>query len=477
MKLFISLLLLTATTCSGADHVWLTIYDQNYAVVRDVRSFALPEGTSEIRFGDLSPMILDAPVRLSGDGIVALEQTFLYHRLSNDLLLNDCLDKKIELLMRDTVNTSITGKLIGLPRSGSADEKYLLQQADGSVRTVRFGDVKDFRYPALPQEYQIEPALTFTVKSSAAGVRDVEAAYEVQGLDWDARYLLDLSDNDSAAVFSGWAVVRNAAGRAFNHARLTLVAGMPPNVQKHLRLTTDARKKEGTVEVVANERRFGAETVVLSEMAADFAPGLVHEQLFELQTYTLPDETSLPDGAEKELNLFPPATIKTSASYEYAWWQDINGVGVYVETVNTDSVGLGVPLPAGPVEIYRMRAGNVPEYVGENRIAATAVNEPARIRVGSAEGLTVNRNLLKTETHSSGKKDETWEVRLKNARDTEVSVKIQDVFQTKWKILSSSHPYNEITKNMIEFPVTVPSDSELVVTYEVRTWKSWEGRR
>jgi hypothetical protein len=225
MKLPISLLLLTATTCFGADRVWLTIYDQNYAVVRDVRSFTLPEGTSEIRFGDLSPMILDAPVRLSGDGVVALEQTFLYHRLSNDLLLNDHLKKQIELILNDTARTVVSGTLIGLPRSDAAEKTFLIQHTNGSVRTVRLADVKDYRYPALPPEYQIKPTLTFKVESAVAGVRDVEAAYEVQGLDWGARYLLDLSDNDSAAAFSGWAVVYNAAGRAFD-ARVTFIPAL-----------------------------------------------------------------------------------------------------------------------------------------------------------------------------------------------------------------------------------------------------------
>jgi hypothetical protein len=213
--------------------------------------------------------------------------------------------------------------------------------------------------------------------------------------------------------------------------------------------------------------------VASKEMRMEYAAPAVHQQLFSLQFYTLPYETSLPDGAQKEFILFAPATIKTNTRYEYAYWMSDDRVGVYVGTRNTDSVGLGTPLPAGPVKIYRTRSGGVSEEVGEDRLASVAAGEPLRIRVGYAEGLTVARKLLKSETSWTKKKEEQWEVRIRNDRDAEVSVVIQDHFPELWKVLDSSVPFEKSGERSIELPVRIPAGGETVVTYTVQTWRKW----
>jgi hypothetical protein len=468
-----------ATAVCGREGIWLTIYDQNYAVVRDVRAFELTKGVSEVKFTNISRMILDAPVRTRCDGAIVREQTFQYYRITNDLLLRENLGKAVTFLLRG--GDTLLGTIVGQPASTrDTTDKFLIQAADGSVRSLRLADVLDYRYAELPPEYCIKPTLTFVVESAEAGMHDIEAAYEVQGLDWDAHYLLDLSKSDSQAVFSGWAIVKNGAGLPFENAHLTLVSGQPPRSNRRLRVSTDERMSETRISgLVSREARVKRDVSSSSagfsaqaEAIAYAAPE--HEQLFDLQVYTLPYMTTLPDGAEKDVNLFPPATIKTTTRYEYAYWQNPSKVGAYVMTMNTDSAGLGTPLPAGWVEIYRFRAGNVPEYVGEDRLAAVAQNGRLRIRVGYAEGLSGERKLLKTETHLSSKIDEQWEIRIHNARDTDVSVSVQDFCQGKWKILNSSHPYNMINDNYFEFPVIVPAEGDTVITYEIRKWQTWK---
>ena len=331
------------------------------------------------------------------------------------------------------------------------------------------------------------------MRSGNAGTRDVEAAYEVQGLNWAARYLLELADNDSTAVFSGSAVVGNAASHAFDHARITLVSGQMATPPKRLRLSTDQRVTSAgitrnqasylvgdnlgmgeqvieyqapaiRVDVSSKSMRMGRATEVSSE----------HQQLFGLQLYTLPLETSLPDGIEKEYSLFAPATIKTRTSYEYAYWKHPSQVGVFARTVNTDSVGLGMPLPSGPVKIYRTREGGAAEYVGEDRLAAVAKNDPLFIRLGFAEGLSVIRTALASEEKWNGRRDDTWEVRIRNDRDSEVRLDVLEQFGEKWKVLEASAPHATVTARLIKFPVTVAAESEYVLTYKLRTQRAWK---
>jgi hypothetical protein len=136
-----------------------------------------------------------------------------------------------------------------------------------------------------------------------------------------------------------------------------------------------------------------------------------------------------------------------------------------------------MPLPAGPVEIYRMRAGNVPEYIGDDRLGVVAEQDRISFRVGYAEGVTVNRTQLKHETDWLGRTEEKYEVRLQNARDSQVTVAVLERFPDKWRILASSHDHTEIAKNLVEFPIVIEPESEAVLTYEVKLSKTWERRR
>jgi hypothetical protein len=199
-----------------------------------------------------------------------------------------------------------------------------------------------------------------------------------------------------------------------------------------------------------------------------------HQQLFGLQLYTLPLQTSLPDGVEKEYSLFAPATIKTRTNYEYAYWQHPGQVGVFARTVNSDSVGLGMPLPSGPVKIYRTRESGAAEYVGEDRLAAVAKNEPLLIRLGFAEGLSVTRTALASEEKWNGRHDDTWEVRIRNDRDSEVSLDVLEQFGEKWKVLESSTPHEKVSARLIKFPVTIAPESEYVLTYKLRAQYVWK---
>ncbi len=497
MKVLLSLLLLLGflpATLPAADHVLLTIYDQNYAVVRDVRTFNLVAGENEIHFTDISPLILEEPVRLYGDSLLLLEQAFRYHHVTDDLLLNDYLGKRLDFYLRDS--STVSGVLVGDPgedQNGTAF--FMVKLADGAVRTIRQDEVQNYRFPELPSDYQTKPELTFKIRCPETGKREVEAAYEVLGLNWDARYLLELSGSDSVAVFSGSAVVWNSAGKTFDHARITFATGQTNTPPKRLRLSTDRRiaatnsllakqpgfkvDPEGQMHVRggrSNGMLVKADGVDFRDpmMVAASAESASHEQLFGLQFYTLPLETSLPNGLEKEFSLFAPATIKTRTSYEYAWWKSPNRIGVFAHTVNSDSVGLGMPLPAGPVKIYRARENGATEYVGEDRLAAVAEKDPILIRVGFAEGVSVSRASLASESKWNGRQDNTREVRIRNDRDTDVKIDVLEQFGEQWKILESSAPYEEIAKHLIKFPVTVPAEKELVLTYRVRTWHAWK---
>jgi hypothetical protein len=480
----LALLLAHAVIGFAADHFLITVYDQNYAVVRDVRDFDLSSGKNEVTFDNLSPLILDSPVRISGTGISPLEQMFQYHRINNRLLLTQSLGKQIGLIVpRDT----LFGTLVGIPGSGDNNEnRFVLRTDRGALQTVNALSVQEYLYATPPADYYVQPAIIVRVESERTARSDVEAAYEVQGLNWRARYLLDLTDDDSTAVLSGWAAVSNGAGVNFDDAMLTLASGAASNTSRQLRIPTDQRVTSGrwgpngyTVEymappvrmdVASKEARFAEQAITYSASAIDYIPAPEIEELYQVKLYSLPLATDLPDGSEKEFALFRPARIKTSTRYEYVYWQNPTRIGVYVNTINTDSVGLGLPLPAGPVKLYRKRAAGIVEYVGEDNFPAVTIGQPIGIRVGLADGIAASRTRTRFEPRGENKRDEDFQIAIRNGRAADVTVAVQERFDAQWKMLSSSHEYTDRGRSFIEFSVPVPADSQVVLTYSVRQW-------
>ncbi|MBI5058420.1 DUF4139 domain-containing protein [candidate division KSB1 bacterium] len=484
---------------SAADHFLITIYDQNYAVVRDVRSFDLTAGDNQVSFKNLSRLILDEPVRITGHGIAASEQMFQFHRVTDDLLLGQSLGKQVEFVLRD--GSSFSGLLIGQPESRNESDssaRFVIEQPGGMIRTLRQTQVVEYRYATKPLDYQIEPVLTCKLNAAEAGPHDVEAKYSLQGLDWSAGYTLELTASDSVAIFSGSARIWNATGRAFDHVRITLVSGQLQSPPKRLRISSDqlATRATETVKGLLSRQpgfktdpagaihvRGGRDEEVLVSVDGQAyrdplaPPSAFVEELFGLKLFTLPVESSLPEGVEQEFTLIQSSPIKTRTNYEYTYWNNPSRIGVYVSTVNTDSAGLGMPLPAGTVSIYRTREGGVSEYVSEYQTAALAKNDPLRIRVGSAEGLSAVRNQLRSEKGLGSRHDDSWEVRLTNDREAAVDMVIQERFNQGWKILAASAEYRQTSDHTIEFPVVVEPQSELVVTYEVREWRAWKSQR
>jgi hypothetical protein len=65
--------------------------------------------------------------------------------------------------------------------------------------------------------------------------------------------------------------------------------------------------------------------------------------------------------------------------------------------------------------------------------------------------------------------EESFEVKIRNHKDTPVDVKAVDHVWSDWKVTTSSHKFTKKDAHTIEFPLTIPKDGEETVTYTIRT--------
>jgi hypothetical protein len=444
-----------------------------YAVVRHERQFSLKAGRNELKFVDVAAQIDPTTVSFSSltdpDGTRVVEQNFQFDLVSTEKLLERFLDREIavERPVGDRIET-IEGILLST-RGG-----ITLKQGDGSVRTVPYN--AGVRLPQLPGGLITRPTLLWDLTTKHGGAHQTRVAYQASGLGWWTDYNITLSEAAGCRLDLGaWVSILNQSGATYSDARVKLVAG-------------DVHRAEFKQQVPRAELAKSAESM------ADEAQGFVEKSFFEYHLYTLGRTTTLPDNSTKQIELFPAAKNAScekklvyygQAGLYYGYGSVLTDrnlgfasntkVDVYLRFRNSETNGMGVPLPAGRVRVAKLdEADGSLEFIGEDRIDHTPRNETLQLALGSAFDVVGSRRQVDFRIDSNrNTMTEEIEVKLRNSKDEKVPVIVKENLYrwTNWKITQANHPWEKQDARTIHFPVEVPANGETTVRYTVRyTW-------
>jgi hypothetical protein len=445
-----------------------------YAVVRHDRTLDLKAGRNQLKFTDVAGQIDPTTVWFSSltdaSGTRVIEQNFQFDLVSTEKLLERFIDREIsvERVVGQRIE-SLEGTLL------SARGGIILQEADGSVRTVPYQ--AGVKLPQLPGGLITRPTLVWDVAAKQGGAHRTRVSYQTGGVGWWSDYNVTLSEAGSACRLDvgAWVSILNQSGGTYRDARIKLVAG-------------DVHRAEFKQQVP-----MAAMSKAAREMA-DEAPGFDEKRFFEYHLYTLGRNTTLPDNSTKQIELFPAAKNvgceKTLVYYgqagqHYGYGSPMTDrnlgltsnskIDVYLRFKNSEANGLGVPLPAGRVRVAKLDdADGSLEFIGEDRIDHTPKNEPVQLMLGHAFDVVGSRRQVDFSVESTrNTMGETIEVKLRNSKDEPVQVIVKENLYrwTNWKITQASHPWERQDARTIHVPVQVPPNGETVVRYSVRyTW-------
>src|SRR5271154_187239 len=169
------------------EGIALTIYNQNFGVVREKRNVDVKEKTGPIRFDDVASQIDGTSVQfksLTDPNATVLEQNYEYDLVSADKLLEKYIDKQLEVLTKD--GSRYSGTLLSFDGN-----QLVIRQADekaGIVMVQRGDNVKDIQFGALPEGLITKPTLVWKLATEKVGRQLVEVAYQTAGINWEADY-------------------------------------------------------------------------------------------------------------------------------------------------------------------------------------------------------------------------------------------------------------------------------------------------
>jgi hypothetical protein len=327
---------------------------------------------------------------------------------------------------------------------------------DGEIVT---GDVGRFIFPELPASLVARPRGVWLLVSTRAEQK-VELSYLSSNLSWSADYVLVLDPTDSHGDLSGWVTLDNQSGTSFPGAQLSLVAG---DVQ---RVAPPPAPPEPMMDRV-------------EEVAVASGAGFRQEALFEYHLYTLERPADVLDKEQKQVSLLEAHGIElkkklvfggNAASLQTQWRDETKNqkVSAFVVLTNSEQKGLGMPLPAGVVRVYKADSTGAQQFVGEDRIDHTPRDEEIEVKLGEAFDVVGDRRQMSWRALGKCSGESAWQVELRNHKDSAAEVEVLEAANGDYEVVESSHPVLRREASSFAFDVDVPARGAVKVTYRVR---------
>jgi hypothetical protein len=439
------------TTLEDQEEVSVTVYNSNIGLVKDIRQISMLKGFTDLKFSEVAARIMPQTVHIKSltdpSSLEVLEQNYEYDLLTPQKLLDKFVGKEIKIL-KDGVEIPIT----------------ILSTNSGLV--YRLGDriltdhPSNLIFPGLPEDLIAKPTLVWRLENNLNRPQRVEATYLTQGINWRADYVTVLDQADQKMDLTGWVTLDNKSGVTYRNAKLKLVAG---DVN---RVLDEYGRREGALGLAAMEAKASA-------------PAFKEQAFFEYHLYSLQRSTTIKDNQTKQVSLLNADQIPVTKRYLYYgadyYYRTPYGVpisnqkvAVYIEMANKKENHMGIPLPEGTVRVYKADSDGSLQFVGEDHIEHTPKDETIKIKMGEAFDLVAERKQTDWRKLSDTTYEVSFEVSIRNHKDSQVTVNVIEPIPGDWTILRNSHDYKKIEAHTVQFDVPVGKDREAKLQYKVR---------
>jgi len=433
--------------------VALTVYNADFAVVREARQIVFDQGINRVRFVDVASAIDPTSVNfqcVSSPGMVAiLEQNYQYDLINAESLLKRYID--IEVIVSIEGSGADTGKDVTGVLLAALGPDLVIKNERGYIEIISKGIVERVRLKQLPADLVTKPTLIWLADAKKAGSELCLVTYTTEQIGWVADYSAVLSPDETKLDLTGWVTVDNKSGATYRDATIKLIAG-------------DVRRVAEPVPMLA--RRAVAEEAI--------GGGFEEKPFMEYHMYTLGRKSTVNNNEVKQIEFITPALgVSTKKLYIYDRNQYRDKIQIKLEFENTPENHLGIALPKGKVRVFKKDpADGMLEFVGEDRIDHTPKKEKLSLYIGNAFDIVPEYTLLDSK-HGRRMTQETHKIELRNRKTEAITVFVDEKFPAwvNWSIDQATHKYEKRDAHTARFEVNIAADSTATVQYTAtQTW-------
>lgn len=425
----------------------VTIYNNDVALVQDVRQLSLASGRVRQNFPDVSARIRPETVSLTVADAAIVEQNFDFDLLTPSSLMEKAQGETITLIRTN-------------PATGAETrEKAKVLAVNGGVVLDVGGHVEVLRddglpvravFDRVPESLRARPTLSVTLASTRSGTRPATLSYLSGGLGWSADYVALFDDKSGKVDVQGWVTLTNTSGTTFNNARTLLVAGEVGNTNDRNSYMPQPRRM--------TRMQPGTESAE-------------REQLGDFYLYPLAERTTIADKQTKQVSFLDAKGVAASAGYRFenGWLGSANesrSAQSVLRFANSGAAGLGDALPAGTVRVYVRDARGQPQFTGENSIDHTPQGSTISLPTGDAFDVKVQPTVVARTKLSDQRWRTQMRYRLTNARGRPATVELvqSGLDWTDTRVTEENRKSERRDAGSTVWQVPVPANGEAVVT-------------
>ena len=445
------------------EKINLTVYNNNRALVQEIRQIPLPQGVSTVRFEGVAQSIIPQSLIVSGGGFRVLEQNYEFDLISREKLLEKFIGREVTLIDRD-------GIFAGTPAAGSGNHATRINaqliansfqpifEVNGQILLGFDGQIL---LPELPENLFARPTLKWLVDAQRRGDVRADVSYLTEGFSWNADYVMLLGDDERSASITAWITLTNQSGAEFENANLRLMAGdvnmVSPRPAPMMRARAEA---------------------VMFDASGDFLANGVEQRSFdEFHIYTVARPVSIRENQTKQIEMFSAPRIAVQRRYRVqsgiravpSRSQQGSDRGVRHDVLSeiTFQTGqrnnLNLPFPRGVVRIYR-KDGDKNVFVGEDNISHTPINEEITMRSGNAFDITSFVRTTSQRQINDRRFEFAKEVSISNHKRERITVLFDETIHGNWTIRSDAR-HQRVDAGTARFEIAVPAGQTTTFTF------------
>ena len=455
------------------NNIELTVYKQDFGMVREVRPVQLVAGANQIRLPEVSRALDPQSVLLRWSGGGGAMPRLVAH--SYDLGVSSSGDLLKRYLGREV-------ELVRYGENGRQAERTrgTLMVSDGGDVVLRtrgrfFVNPEGTLVMPADDELVTIPQLSLQVESPAAGPNNLDMAYLTRGLSWSADYVATLDPNQDFLALDCWATVTNRTGVNYPEAQVMLIAGTPN------RATRTAAERAPAAEYDA-QNMYGRNAFMDGRSKRDsLAPGVTAEAVGDFHAYQIEKPTTIVQEQMNRLLILSSASVPVKKDYNsrlprlgswnesYYWTKQPQRGPVQVALIffNREEDGLGTPLPQGALRVYEPDSSGSLRYGGAAEIRDTPKDQKVDVTLARVFDLFTEYRLVSTKRLDKRTVRKQVEVVLHNQKAGEVTLRLVQRLSGGWKIVKSSHKHQKLDAYNVQWQVPVPAGGEVTLAYTV----------
>jgi len=223
-------------------------------------------------------------------------------------------------------------------------------------------------------------------------------------------------------------------------------------------------------------------------MEAKADAGFAEESFAEYHLYTLQRPANVRNNEIKQITMMEAASVPVTKKLVIDAMRNYGaippgegeiGTGemrplFLIELKNDKASQLGMPLPAGTFKVYQKDSSGSVQLLGEDSINHTPRDEKISLAVGRSFDIVADRKRTKFEwltlRRSRDGMRQTFQIELRNRKETPETVHVLERHWGEWKITQESAAHKKLDSETAEWVLTLAAGQTMTLEYTVETY-------